>query len=197
MTFNTEIFIFETSEAFRANQQIITNALKPTLQAEGANAPGYYGIQIENPTTGYIIIHWDSHEIHKAFASHPSFPAINEAFKPSLGGNVVIYDVSFSAPTVALEKPVTEILVLSLKAPENREAVVDILTKFSEASGKMLVFGQTCQDENKYVVLGGWPTVEAHWETATKPEVSAALDKLHSLANKEHLYHTSLSKCWP
>ena len=103
---------------------------------------------------------WDSHEIHKAFASHPSFPAINEAFKPSLGGNVVIYDVSFSAPTVALEKPVTEILVLSLKAPENREAVVDILTKFSEASGKMLVFGQTRQDENKYVVLGGWPTVE-------------------------------------
>ena len=37
MLFNTEIIIFETSEACRENIDIVTNALKPTLQAEGAN----------------------------------------------------------------------------------------------------------------------------------------------------------------
>ncbi|KAF8549817.1 hypothetical protein OG21DRAFT_1469530 [Imleria badia] len=200
MTFNTEIIIFDTSEASRENpeSQVVTNALKPTLLAEGANTPAYYGLQIENPSTGYIIIHWDSHEIHQAFGNHPSFPAIHEAFKPSLGCNRATYDVEFSAPTVAaLEKPVTEIPVSSLKAPENRDAVVDILTKISEASENILVFGQTRQDENKYIVIGGWPTVEVHWETAAKPEFAAALTKLYSLVNKEHLYHTGLSRYWP
>lgn len=71
-----------------------------------------------------------------------------------------MYHVQFSAPTIALEKPVTELLILTLKAPENRATVVDILSKISEASGKILVFGQTREDESKYVLIGGWPTVE-------------------------------------
>jgi hypothetical protein len=37
MTFNTEIIIFDTSNAFRENQEIVTNALKPTLQADDTN----------------------------------------------------------------------------------------------------------------------------------------------------------------
>lgn len=72
-----------------------------------------------------------------------------------------MYHVKFSAPTaLALGKPVTEVLVLTLKAPENRTDVVDILSKISEASENKSVFGQTREDENKYILIGGWPTVE-------------------------------------
>jgi hypothetical protein len=125
-----------------------------------------------------------------------------------------MYHVQFSAPTIALEKPVTEVLILTLKAPENRATVVDILSKISEVTEKRLVFGQTREDENKYILIGGWPTVEvcrrnasrvfrsdynasssqAHWETVAKPEIAATLDKLYSLAAKDHHYHTKLSQ---
>lgn len=144
-----------------------------------------------------------------------SYADLLEALKPALGGEITMYHVQFSAPTVAFEKPVTEILILTLKAPENRPSVVDILSKISEASEKMLVFGQTVEDENKYILVGGWPTVEvcnratlrpplvsnvlihlgkAHWETVAKPDVAAALSTLYSLASKDHIFHTKLSQ---
>lgn len=140
-----------------------------------------------------------------------SYPAVLGALKPALGGKVEIYHVKFSAPPIALDQPVTEVLMLTLKAPENRAAVVDILTKIAELSG-MHAFGQTREDENKYIVVGGWPSVEvrrrntiprlendtplsqAHQEMAAKPEVAATVDKLRSLVNKDHLYHTKLSQ---
>lgn len=71
-----------------------------------------------------------------------------------------MYHVQFSGPTIAFEKPVTEVLVLTLKAPENRSALVDILSKISEASEKIYVFGKTRENENKYILIGGWPTLE-------------------------------------
>lgn len=84
-----------------------------------------------------------------------------EKLKPCIGGpKADMYHVQFSAPTIALEKPVTDVVILTLKAPENRASVVDILSKISEASEKMVVFGQTREDENKYILIGGWDTVE-------------------------------------
>ncbi|KIJ17981.1 hypothetical protein PAXINDRAFT_30649, partial [Paxillus involutus ATCC 200175] len=105
-------------------------------------------------------IDWDSYEGHQAVMNHPSYPEIVATVKPYPGAKAQIYHVQFSARTVALEKPVTEVLILTLKAPENRAAVVNILSKRSEASQKNLVFGQTIEDKNKYIVVGGWPTVE-------------------------------------
>lgn len=165
-------------------------------------------------TSQPLSVDWDSYDAHKAVIDGPSYQAILGGLKPSLGGKAEMYHVQFSAPTIALEKPVTEVLILTLKAPENRATVVDILSKISEANEKRLVFGQTREDENKYILIGGWPTVEvcrrngtrvfrldynasspqAHWETVAKPEVAAILDKLYSLATKDHLYHTKLSQ---
>ena len=167
-------------------------------------------------TSPPLSVDWDSYEAHQAVINAPSYQAIHEALKPSLSssGKAEMYHVQFSAPTIALEKPVTEVVILTLKAPENRAAVVDILSKASEASEKKFVFGQTCEDENKYVIISGWLTVEVcrrnatrvlrldynisssqeHWETAAKPEVADAMNKLFSLANKDHLSHTKLSQ---
>jgi len=195
----TEILIFEASNEFRNDPRLAIPAFELVLKNVGVHAPVYYGKQVEDPSTrGYIFLNWDSYEAHKAVMNAPSYQAILEALKPSLSasGKAEMYHVQFSAPTIALEKPVTEVVVLTLKAPENRATVVDILSKFSEASEKTLVFGQTCEDENKYILIGGWPTVEAHWETAraAKPEAAAALDKLRTLVDEGHLYHTKLSQ---
>lgn len=109
-----------------------------------------------------VHVDWDDYEAHKAIMDAPSYSALLEALTPCLSGTRApeMYHVQFSAPTIALEKPVTEVLILTLKAPENRATVVDILSKISESSGKILVFGQTREDENKYILIGGWQTVE-------------------------------------
>ncbi|KAG9310827.1 hypothetical protein JVU11DRAFT_8680 [Chiua virens] len=54
-----------------------------------------------------------------------------------------MYHIRFLGPTIALDRPVTEVTILTLKAPENHEALVDILSKVSETTAKMLVFGRT------------------------------------------------------
>ncbi|KIJ61733.1 hypothetical protein HYDPIDRAFT_115547 [Hydnomerulius pinastri MD-312] len=189
----TEIIIFDASEEFQSDPSIATAAFNIVLKAAGVQAPAYYGLQIENPKTGYIFLNWDSLEHHQAIINDPSYPELLAALKPSIGGELKMNHVQFSAPTVAFEKPVTEVLVLTLKAPENRATVEEILTKISEVSEKMLVFGKTVEEENKYILVGGWPTVEAHWETVAKPDVAAALTKLYSLASKDHLFHSKLS----
>ncbi|KIJ09159.1 hypothetical protein PAXINDRAFT_87875, partial [Paxillus involutus ATCC 200175] len=102
---------------------------------------------------------WESYEAHQRVTNHASCPDVIAIFKPCQGRKIRMYHVQFSAPTIAFEKPVTDVLVLTLKAPENRATVVDILSKLSEASQKMLVFGQTVEGKNKYIVVGGWPTV--------------------------------------
>lgn len=112
-------------------------------------------------TSSPLSVDWDKVEAHKAVIDGPTYPAILEALKPSLGGKAEMYHVKFSAPLqIAFESPVTEVFVLTLKTPENRAALDDVLSKFSEATGKKVVFGQTLEDENKYVIVGGWPSVE-------------------------------------
>ena len=108
-----------------------------------------------------LLLDSDSYEAHKAVGDHPSYPALRDALQRSLGGNVDMYHVKFSASTtLALGKPVTEVHVLTLKAPENRTDMVDILSGISDASEGRFVFGQTREDENKYIIIVGWPTVE-------------------------------------
>ncbi|KAF8547192.1 hypothetical protein OG21DRAFT_1501679 [Imleria badia] len=190
MTLTTEVLIFESSEAFRNDPSLAIPPLDIVLKADGVHAPGYYGKEIkESSTRGYFFLNWDNFESHKAVIDAPSYPAVIEALKPSLGGKVEMYHVHFSAPTIAaFDSPVTEVLILTLKAPENRAAVVELLSEFSEASGKRLVFGQTLEDENKYILVGGWQTAEAHLKAAAKPEFAAKIDKVLSLANRDHTY---------
>ncbi|KAF8835839.1 hypothetical protein BDN67DRAFT_1072219 [Paxillus ammoniavirescens] len=190
----TQVVIFEMDEGLHTRLQAIKPIYERVHKSAGVqNPPCYIGSQIENVKTGSpFSIDWDSYEGHQAVMNHPSYPEVIGIVRPFPGAEVQIYHVQFLAQTVALEKPVTEVLVLTLKAAENRAAVVDILSKISEASQKNLVFGQTIEDENKYIVVGGWPTVEAHWETVTKPDAVAALTKLYSLTTRNHLYHTKL-----
>lgn len=170
------------------------------------------------PLKFYVIIHvdWDSWEAHSAIVDKPAYLDLLKALTPSLSGTHCpeMYHIQFSGPTVALEKPVTEVLVLTLKAPENRATMVDILSEIAGSSGESLIFGQTREEENKYILIGGWETVEvgrsnatrvlplddkkltrssqAHWEAVAKPEAAAAFERLYSLANKDHLFHTNL-----
>ncbi|KAG1844709.1 hypothetical protein F4604DRAFT_1960380 [Suillus subluteus] len=91
------------------------------------------------------------------------------------------------------DQPVTELLLITLKAPSHRAEVFDILSRISDLTKKILVFGSTLEDENALILVGGWASVEVHWEMVANPEPQGAIEWLFVLANKDHLFHAALS----
>jgi hypothetical protein len=71
-----------------------------------------------------------------------------------------MYHVIFNAQPVALQQPVTEVLLLTIKNPSYRTEVFDILTKISDSTKKMFVFGPSLEDKNVIIAVGGWQSVE-------------------------------------
>ncbi|KAG1810379.1 uncharacterized protein HD556DRAFT_1302691 [Suillus plorans] len=188
----TEIIIFETSEKFREDVSFLRPAFDIVLKADGVHKPVYSGLQIENPATGYIFLNWDSLAHHQAFMTSSSYGPLLEALKPAIGGPLKMYHVIFNDhPT--FRQPVTEVLLITLKDPSHRAEVFDILNKLSDLTEKKLIFGPTLEDENAIILVGGWSSVEAHWEMVANPEPKAAVERLFVLANKDHLFHTALS----
>ncbi|KAG2145433.1 uncharacterized protein EDB93DRAFT_1150934 [Suillus bovinus] len=189
----TEILIFDTSEKFRNDVSMLRPAFDIVLKADGAHKPAYSGIQIENPSTGYVFLNWDSLAHHHAFMASPSYGPLGDVLKPALGSELNMYHVIFNDRSIALEQPVTEVLVITLKDPSHRAEVFDILGKISDSTKKMLVFGSTLEDENRIILVGGWSSVEAHWKMVAHPEPKAAIERLFALANKDHLFHVALN----
>ncbi|KAG1898876.1 uncharacterized protein F5891DRAFT_981532 [Suillus fuscotomentosus] len=181
----SELVIFDTTEAIRKDRSILKPAFELVSKSSGIQIPAYVGIQIENPAKGYVFMNWDSLAHHQAMLASPSYPNLLEALKPCIWGLV--------EDPVAVKQPVTEVLLLTIKNPSNRTEVFDILTKFSDSTKKMAVFGPTLEDKNVIIFVAGWRSVEAHWEAVAKPETKAALERLYTLANKDHLFHTSFT----
>ncbi|KAG1744609.1 uncharacterized protein EDB91DRAFT_1123377 [Suillus paluster] len=189
----TEILIFDTSEAFRKDSSILRPALDIVSKADGVQMPVYVGVQIENPATGYMFLNWDSREHHQAAMAAPSYANLREILKSAVTSPGKMYHVIFNDHPIALKQPVTEVLLVTLKDPSHRAEVYDIFTKFTELSKKMLVFGPTLEDENVIALLGGWESVEAHQTMVANPEPKAAIERLFTLVNKDHLFHTALT----
>ncbi|KAG1810380.1 uncharacterized protein HD556DRAFT_1281522, partial [Suillus plorans] len=154
----SELVIFDTTEAIRKDRSILKPAFE--LVSKSRCAPAYVGIQIENPAKGYVFMNWDSLAHHQAMLASPSYPNLLEALKPGYGGWSKMYHVIFNAQPVAVKQPVTEVLLLTLKNPSNRTEVFDILTKFSDSTKKMAVFGPTLEDKNVIILVAGWRSVE-------------------------------------
>ncbi|KAG2344192.1 hypothetical protein BDR05DRAFT_932236 [Suillus weaverae] len=188
----TEILIFDTSEEFRKDVSILRPAFDIVSKADGVHKPVYSGVQIENPATGYIFLNWDTLAHHQAVMASPSYGPLLEALKPAFGGSSKMYHVIFNDHPIALQQPVTTVLLITLKDPSHRAEVFDILSKISNLRKKMLVFGPTLEDKNAIVLVGGWSSVEAYWEMVADPEPKAAMERLFVLANKEHLSHAAL-----
>ncbi|KAG2119398.1 hypothetical protein DEU56DRAFT_836309 [Suillus clintonianus] len=156
----TEIIIFETSEEFRKDPSILSPGFDIVSKVDGAQMPVYCGLQIENPTTGYLFLNWDSLAHHQALIESPSYGSLLETLKPAFGGPMKMYHVIFNDHPIAFKQPVTEVLRITLKDPSHRAEVSDILSKISDMTKKMLVFGPTLENENEIILVGGWESVE-------------------------------------
>ncbi|KAG0702090.1 hypothetical protein DFH29DRAFT_875384 [Suillus ampliporus] len=189
----TEIVIFPTSEAFRNDSSILRPVLDIVSKADGIQMPVYVGLQIEDPATGYLFLNWDSLAHHQAAMASTSYGPLREILDPALAGPGKTYHVIFNDKAIGLQQPVTEVLLVTLKDPSHRAEVFEIFNKLVEFTKKMIVFGPTLEDENVIVLVNGWASVEAHREAVTHPEPKAAIERLYTLVNKDHLFHVALT----
>ena len=90
----------------------------------------------------------------------PDYKQLLSGLAPALAGPFKLDHVIFSAPTIAFDYPVTELTILNLKTPENRVALVELLSGIAAATENLIVFGPTRNDENRFFVLGGWESVQ-------------------------------------
>ncbi|KAN0079821.1 hypothetical protein V8E55_009387 [Tylopilus felleus] len=187
------VSFFNTSDSFRTNPKILEQAFGQ-LRAAGVNLPkSYFGLAKENPNAGIIISHWD--EQHKEMLKAPSYADAAKVFAQATTGTPKWYHAQLSGPTTALDKPVTEVSLVTVKRPENRAAVADILSRMPRVIGNPTgAFGPTRDDKNKYIAICGWESVEAHTQAVSKPEFQEVFMNFYSLADVNFLYHAKLKK---
>jgi len=165
------------------------------LKSPGAQ-DGYYGVQIENSDTGYVFLNWESLKHHQDLIASPSYPAVIESLSHCLGGPAKMYHVQFSGVLNALKEPITEVFTFKLNAPEQREAVVGYLKTAADVGKGTIAFGQTVEDENLYIMLCGWASLEAHAKRAEESDAKTARDFFSTIGEIE-MKHTKLTQFIP
>ncbi|KAG9308636.1 hypothetical protein JVU11DRAFT_11588 [Chiua virens] len=195
----TEVNIFAASNGFQNDPTICTPALQIVME-NGAHSPCYYGVQIEDPSTGYNFVNWDSHQAHMDVTDNPEiFPDLQAALRPSLvlPPTITMYHVIFSDdPATGFTQPYTQVTKLDLQQPpfpETREAMKAILSEVASKIGEQFVFGPTYEDGNTYIVICGQTSAEGFWEDSSDTELAPLIQELFNLAKKDFDIHTALS----
>ncbi|KAF7346426.1 hypothetical protein MSAN_01870500 [Mycena sanguinolenta] len=164
-----QIAHFPVSDTFVSNPDIFKAPLDIIKGAEGHKG-SYYGLQIEDKKTGYFVSVWDSYEAHQKVIKDPNYAGIIEALKPAVSGPFERHHINVSSdPTAALTAPAVEFVVFTLK-----DGAADKLTPLMEELGAgadtaagahpPCAWGQSVEDKNKFLLVIGWDTVQAHWD---------------------------------
>ncbi|KAF7970448.1 hypothetical protein HWV62_23937 [Athelia sp. TMB] len=157
---NTEIIIFPTSEAFRSDPDLLVDGVVPLSKAEGLLST-HAGVQIRDPTIGYLINNFESLDNFKQLVSGPNFPEVQASLKPATTGPPTIYNVAFPFDTTgALAKPVTELGIINAATPEAKELVRECLEMISIATNRLSSFNSVVDKEDIFIFISGWESVE-------------------------------------
>jgi len=141
------------------------------IQNADGHISSFYGVQVEDPKTGYFISVWESYEHHQKLIGEPSYASLIEGLKPAVSGKLERNHITVAGDVnSALSSPAVELVVLTLKAEgsaDKFESLMGDLAKGLDTSAgehPPCVWGQSVEDKNKYLLVVGWDTVEAHWE---------------------------------
>ncbi|KAJ7342714.1 hypothetical protein DFH08DRAFT_873413 [Mycena albidolilacea] len=183
-----QITSFPASDAFIATPDIFKAPIDVIKSAEGYKS-SFYGLQIEDKKTGYFISVWESYELRQKFLADPRAAGLVEKLKPAVAGKLERHHIDVSGdPTAAFSSPVVSITVLTLKsdaAPEKLAALLEELEKGARttAGARAIMWGQSLEDKNNFLLIGGWDSLEAHQEAikggaqlATTSQVRALVD---------------------
>jgi len=193
-TTETHLFLFNTSDACRADPTMVNRIFYDLSGTEGLESI-HYGFQIEDPTQLYLINNWVDSDAFLAFqtSEHDDVLAsIVEMFK----GFPKVYHVHFKLDvTVPLNMPVTEIVVITSVSPEAKQTLCDTLAEACEYMKGVMTYGtvEQVEDKDAVVVVCGWNSLEDHTKSLARPEGQVLMKMWEPLGSKV-VKHVKLTK---
>ncbi|EPQ53605.1 hypothetical protein GLOTRDRAFT_100664 [Gloeophyllum trabeum ATCC 11539] len=193
-----ELVLFTSSEAYQNDQGVLGGLIDILNKTEGKIAT-YHGPEVEDPTKGYLFVLWQTLEHHKALMSGPTYPALVETLKPAVGGPFEMLHINFTKdPTPALEAPVTEVALVTLKPGKTKEEVGPLLHKLTGLPTPGIVlstWGPTVEKEETLIIAAGWESVEAHKQASkgVSGEVAQLIASIRELVDIK-ITHGKLKK---
>jgi len=189
---NTEIVIAPSSEAYRADPNVLINGFEPLSKVDGLENI-YFGIQLEDSKTAYVFENWTTRAHHQRLIDSPSYHNVLAPMLPSFSATATIFHVQFASDiTIALKQPVTEIAFHTANSPEDRQKVLELFAELTEAKNVIANYGAVEENDNVAVFVAGWQSVEHQLETVKAPHLHALLAKLPTLGTAE-IKHVKLT----
>ncbi|VDB87943.1 unnamed protein product [Peniophora sp. CBMAI 1063] len=173
-----EIIQFAVTDAYTEDP----NRIKRVREFIGAHAPGpiYTGLQLEEPTnqlTGFV--GWHSKKQHEDFEDASVYYDLAPLVIPIAAGGSVTVHATFEpagGEVAAFNAPITELVWLTPKTGVSSDDVLSALRATVEgmnesAKSDPTMFGVAAgrvQEEEKFVYVAGWSSVEARKEWVRK-----------------------------
>ncbi|KAI0269753.1 hypothetical protein BC834DRAFT_569223 [Gloeopeniophorella convolvens] len=193
-----EIAFWPASDAYRNDQSVgdpSVEYLRLNTKAEGI----FHGLQSEEPNFNAVIA-WNKIQDHKDLIDDTvKYPKLRELLKVTMaGGDIEMVHVNFTAdPTPAFKAPVTEYVYITPNSPEDKSTVqgyIDRIAAWANDPSTVALGGargSTVERPEEYVLVIGWPSIEAHTESL-KSGAGEIVAKLGTLSTAK-LRHTALS----
>ncbi|KAI0937995.1 hypothetical protein AcV7_003312 [Taiwanofungus camphoratus] len=191
-----EICTSPSSKAIRDNPRLIHPALRITSNVKGLQAI-HTGISVENQTFYFVNV-WESHEDHMAMLQDKETSGeVAEGLAKYLPGPFEAHHVSCPPDALkAIRAPVSSIAFLTLKEGKTADDVTPLLVQLAGGGSPPLpglhasCFGNTIEEDDVYVFMTGWDSVEIHKKSASEsralPEVVGKLMEVAQVGS-EHV----------
>jgi len=194
-----QIATFPVSDAFVSNPDIFKAPLGLIKSAEGHQS-SFYGLKVEDQKTGYYVSVWETYEHREKFAKNPSYASLIEQLKPAVSGQFVRDHITVTGnPHAALSSPAVEFAAFTLKADGSAEKLSSVFEELAigldAAAGAHppCVWGRSIENPNKFFMIVGWDSVEAHLEIARGGSLHSFVEQIKAVADIS-IAHSGLKK---
>ncbi|RDB18022.1 hypothetical protein Hypma_000708 [Hypsizygus marmoreus] len=193
-----EIVKFPGSDAFVADQLVFKSALDILLNAAGVISV-YYGKQVEDGTTGYLVVVWETYEDHTRSKEHAKYPDLLESLRLAASGPLDVQHVPFDIDSSAVfGAPATEIAIITPKADASKDVFSSTFRTLreeliKEKSCHSVIWGESRERSPSIVLAIGWDSVQAHADAVAGGVFPDIIGSLSALADI-NLTHTSFVK---
>ncbi|KAI0089728.1 hypothetical protein BDY19DRAFT_992700 [Irpex rosettiformis] len=173
------------------------------LNVTEGHIASYFGTEVQDPNTWYAIILWETVAHHQALIDNKTvYPDLIKSITQGAEKIEFVQHtvLSTAAPEKALEAPVTEVVLWTVKEGADKEEVKRLVGELVE---RVLAtdavkgrggFGSIVEDENKVAVILGWDGYEEFVQAvASTPWVGELVGKIKTLADLD-LKHVVLTK---
>ncbi|KAF6757413.1 hypothetical protein DFP72DRAFT_1044293 [Ephemerocybe angulata] len=171
MSLCVEVASFQASDALLSDPSLVKGASDIISKAEGFKS-AYSGFQTEDGKTVYIVLVWESYDLHEKARADPIYAELGAQMKDTLIGPGP-YSLEFTVMkdfTISLEAPNTEITYYKIKEGKTKEELTSQFDNMNGIFGSQgftgahppAAYGELIEMPGTFLAISGWDRAEDH-----------------------------------